>query len=62
MMFFYPKDPTLKFCNDISIKSMSGRGVKKGGTLRTLRVPDRTHGGLGNDVVIPDVMNDVILP
>ena len=30
-------------------------GVKKGGTWRTLRVPDQRHGGKVN----PDVINDV---
>ena len=30
-------------------------GVKKGGTWRTLKVPDRRHGGK----VVPDLMNDV---
>ena len=35
---------------------MSGRGVKKGGTWRTLKVSDI------EDMVIPDVMNDVFLP
>ena len=78
MMFFYPKENTLKilcwYLNykcvrkggsrrgglgifestkklgrvDISIKSVSGRGVKKGGIWRTLRVPDRRHGGHGH--------------
>ena len=33
-------------------------GVTKGGTWRTLRVPDRRHGGQGD----PDVMNHVFLP
>ena len=32
--------------------------VKKGGTWRTLGVPDQRHGGL----VIPNVMNHVFLP
>ena len=35
-----------KFCDDIFIGSVSGRGgVKKGVTWRTLRVPDRRQGG-----------------
>ena len=33
---------------DISIKSVSGRGVKKGGIWRTLRVTDQRHGGQGH--------------
>ena len=33
-------------------------GVKKGGTWRTLRVPDMRLGGQGD----PDVMDDNILP
>ena len=38
--------------------SVSGRGVKKGGTWRTLRVPDQDM----DDRIIPDVINDVLLP
>ena len=34
-------------------------GVKKGGTWRTLGVPNRR---CGEDLVIPDVMNDDFLP
>ena len=37
-----------KFRVDISFGSVSGRGVKKGGTWRTLRVPDWRHGGQGH--------------
>ena len=37
-----------KFTVDISIITVSERGVKKGGTWRTLRVPDRRHGGHGH--------------
>ena len=32
-------------------------GIKKGGTWRTLRVPDQRLGGM----VIPEVLNDVLL-
>ena len=37
---------------------MSRRGVKKGGTWRTSRVPDREL----EDMVISDVKNDVFYP
>ena len=37
---------------------MSTRGVKKGDTWRTLRVPDQDM----DHRVIPDVMNAVLLP
>ena len=37
-----------KFCVNISIRSVSRRGVKKGVTWRTLRVPDRRHGWYGH--------------
>ena len=44
--FFTPMNIPWKFCVDSSIRSVSGRGgVKKGGTWRTLRVPDQRHGG-----------------
>ena len=33
---------------DILIRSVSERGVKKGGTWRTLMVPDHRHGGQGH--------------
>ena len=36
---FYPKEDTLKIFVDISIRSVS----RKGGTWRTLRVPDPRH-------------------
>ena len=37
-----------KFCADISIRSVSGRGVKKGDTWRKFWVHDRRHGGHGH--------------
>ena len=43
--FFTPRKIPWKFCVDISIRGMAGRGVQKGGPWRTLRVPDRTYGG-----------------
>ena len=45
MIFFTPRKIPWKFRVDISIESASGRGGKKGGTWRTLRVPDQTQGG-----------------
>ena len=48
MMFSYPKDDTLKsLCRYLNDKFVKEGGIKKGGTWRTLRVPDRRHGGHG---------------
>ena len=46
-MFFIPRKIPWKFRVDISIRSVLGRGVKKGGTWGTLRVSDQRHGGYG---------------
>ena len=43
-----PRKIPWKFCVDISIRSVSEWGVKKGGTWRTLRVPDQRHGWQGH--------------
>ena len=46
---FYPKEDTLKIlCQYRYWKCVRKAGVKKGGTLRTLRVPDRRLGGQGH--------------
>ena len=46
--FFTPRKIPWKFCVDISIISVSGRGGQEGGTWRTLRVPDPWHVGQGH--------------
>ena len=46
--FFSLRKIPWKFCVDIFIGSMSGRGGQKGGTWRTLKVPDRRLGGQGH--------------
>ena len=46
---FLPKEDTLKIWCRYLYGSVSGRaGIKKGGTWRTLRVPDGTLGGQGH--------------
>ena len=46
--FFTPRKIPWKFRVDISIRSVSRRGGQEGGTLSTLRAPDRRHGGQGH--------------
>ena len=46
--YFIPRKLLWKFCVHIFIRSVSGMGVKKGGTWRTLRVPDWRHEGYGH--------------
>ena len=48
MVFFTLRKIPRKFCVDILIRSMSGRGGQEGGTWRTLRVPDQRHGWQGH--------------
>ena len=45
-VFFTLRMIPWKFCVDISIRSKSGRGVKKGGTWKTVKF--QTHGGQGH--------------
>ena len=46
--YFTPRTIPWKFCVDIFIGRVSGMGGQEGGTWRTLRVPDRRHGGYGH--------------
>ena len=48
MMFFTPRKIPWKFCVDITIRSVSGRGGQDGGTWWILRVPDRRNGWPGH--------------
>ena len=41
---FHPKEDTLKFPVEISIRSVSGRGGSRRGIWRTLMVTDWRHG------------------
>ena len=44
----YPENFVLISQLEVYQEGGSRRGVKKGGTWRTLRVPDRRHGGQGH--------------
>ena len=46
MMFFYPMKDTPKFCVDILIRSVSGRGGQEGQYLEDIKGSDWRQGGL----------------